>query len=130
MQNPTYTPGAIVSIFNGLYNHYAIVSDRFHQGKPMLISLSKRVGTVAEEPWDICVSTNKVGLAREQGLINPIVVLGNARSMIGKLQYNLLDQNCEHFVRWAHNLKRESKQLQFAALIFSGISLFYILRKR
>ena len=54
MFDSIYAPGAIVTIFHGFYNHYAIVSDRCHDGKPMLISLSARTGTVAEESWGAC----------------------------------------------------------------------------
>ncbi len=31
-----YSTGAIVKVLMGAYNHYAVVSDRYDNGKPML----------------------------------------------------------------------------------------------
>ena len=78
----------------------------------MLISLSSRTGTVQEESWHECVGNRKVVLSNTQGQSQPVQVLSKARSAVGKLKYNLFGRNCEHFARWAHDLKVESKQIQ------------------
>jgi hypothetical protein len=50
-------PGSIVSVpAYILFRHKGIVSDRWHGGKPMVISNSARAGGVAEEPWDVFTS--------------------------------------------------------------------------
>ena len=42
-----------------------------------------------------------------------------ARSFIGN-PYNVITDNCEHFVRWAHGLEKESRQIQKYGLVATG----------
>ena len=125
-----YSTGAIVKVLMGVYNHYAVVSDRYDNGKPMLISLSAKQGTVCEEAWDYCVENRKVVLSPVQGNLQPHQVVQRARSKLGKIKYSPLSRNCEHFARWAHDLKVESKQVQGALFITGVISVFYYLAKK
>ena len=122
-----YSTGAIVKVLMGAYDHYAVVSDRYDGGKPMLISLSARQGTVCEEAWDYCAGNRKVVLSPVQGDLHPHQVVQRARSKLGRIKYSLLTRNCEHFARWAHDLKVESKQVQETLLITGVISIFYYL---
>ena len=125
-----YSTGAIVKVLMGAYNHYAVISDKFDNGKPMLISLSARQGTVCEETWDYCVKNRKVVLSPVQGDLQPHQVIQRARSKLGKIKYNPLSRNCEHFARWSHGLRVESKQVQVALFITGAISIFYYLAKK
>lgn len=125
-----YSTGAIVKVLMGAYDHYAVVSDRYDNGKPMLISLSARQGTVCEEAWDYCAGNRKVVLSPVQGDLHPHQVVQRARSKLGGIKYSLLTRNCEHFARWAHDLKVESKQVQVTLLITGAISIFYYLAKK
>lgn len=130
MYNSIYSPGALVEVlFNG-YKHYAIVSDRLHEGWPMLISLSARTGTVLEEPWHVCTQGKHVRLASEQGALLPEEVLLRARSLITRIKWRLLDRNCEHFARWAHALSVESKQVKRAAVALGFIAVSYLALSR
>lgn len=97
------------------YHHYAIVSDRMHGGKPMLISLSYRTGTVAEEPWDAVVRGRTVKRSQLPSRFSPGQVLERARAEIGQRRYNLIAENCEHFVRDMLGLPARSHQLERAA---------------
>lgn len=124
-----YASGAMIQIIHGLYSHYAIVSDRSCAGKPMLISLSSKTGTVTEESWQDCIGNRDVSLAREQGRISPNQVLDNARSAIGKLRYNLFTGNCEHFARWTHDLKIDSRQIRVVLWSFAVLAAIYLLHK-
>ena len=125
-----YSTGAIVKVLIGAYNHYAVISDKYDNGKPMLISLSARQGTVCEETWDYCVKNRKVVLSSIQGDLQPYQVIERARSKLGKIKYNPLNRNCEHFARWSHGLRVESKQVQGALFITGIISIFYYLVKK
>ncbi|OZG70872.1 hypothetical protein BTA51_23840 [Hahella sp. CCB-MM4] len=89
----------IVIVYMGLYQHWALVSDRQHSGKPMLISNTRRNGTVREEPWDTVVGNRpyKVFPAMTHEPVHTIVA--RARKAIGSVRYDLLDYNCEHFVK-------------------------------
>lgn len=124
------SPGAIVKVSMGLYDHFAIVSDRWYLAKPMLISLSSRTGTVREESWYECAGDRNVVLSNIQGQLHPFHVLSKARIAVGRLKYNLLSSNCEHFARWAHDLKVESKQIQTAVVVVAGLALLYKLTKK
>ena len=124
------SPGAIVMVSMGLYNHYAIVSDRWHMGRPMLISLSARTGTVKEEPWHECAANRKVILSDLQGLSSPVKVLSKARSMVGELKYSLFGNNCEHFARWTHDLQVESKQIHTFVMVATGLAFLFTLTRR
>ncbi len=124
-----HTPGTMIRTIHGFYSHHAIVSDRWCAGKPMLISLSSKTGTVTEESWQDCIGNRDVSLAREQGRISSNQVLANARSAIGKLRYNLFTGNCEHFARWTHGLKVESRQIKGALWTFAGLAAIYLLHK-
>jgi len=125
-----YSTGAIVKILMSAYDHYAVVSDRYDNGKPMLISLSARQGTVCEEAWDYCAGNRKVALSPVQGDLHPHQVVQQARSKLGGIKYSLLSRNCEHFARWAHDLKVESKQIQGALFITGAISIFLLSGKK
>ena len=112
-----YSTGAIVKVLMGVYNHYAVVSDRYDNGKPMLISLSAKQGTVCEEAWDYCVENRKVVLSPVQGNLQPHQVVQRARSKLGKIKYSPLSRNCEHFARWAHDLKVERNKYKELSLL-------------
>lgn len=103
-----------------VYHHYAIVSDRMHGDKPMLISLSYRTGTVAEEPWDEVVRGRNVRPSNLGSELTANQVLARARAQIGSKRYNLLKSNCEHFVRDVLGLPARSQQIETAAGV--GIS--------
>ncbi|EKO3549517.1 lecithin retinol acyltransferase family protein [Vibrio fluvialis] len=101
----------IVSNF-GMYQHWALVSDSLcDQGFPMLISATKRNGTVREETWEI-VTQGKRTYQAEVRYERPVSeVINLARSQIGKWSYSLTDRNCEHFIKWATGLKISSTQI-------------------
>ena len=113
-QSKYYLPaGSVISIHYPLYKHFAIVSNCFTYGKPNLISLSHRTGRVKEELWDTVVGTQPYKPSKISGSDSTEVVLKRARSYINtNIKYNLLTFNCEHFVRLAHGLPMESKQVQ------------------
>ena len=98
-----------------VYHHYAIVSDRLHDGKPMLISLSYRTGSVMEEPWDEVARGSSVQLSNLQSSLDAGEVVARARARIGNVRYNLLKNNCEHFVRDVLGLPARSRQVEHAA---------------
>ena len=109
------SPSLVISVRYPLYKHFAIVSDRSFNGKPNLISLSYRAGTVLEEPWDTVVGKYPIELSPIRGKDTAEIVLKRARYYLNsEIKYNLLTFNCEHFVRLAHGLPSESRQVQKA----------------
>ena len=105
-------PGDIVVTDFGIYQHWSLVSDQFCDiGKPLLISATKRNGTVSEEPWDI-VTHGKETYVANISYSRPISeVLAMARSQIHQWQYSVTSNNCEHFVKWVAGLEVSSKQV-------------------
>lgn len=104
-------PGTVVSVPIILgYRHKGIVSDRWHNGRPMVISNSNRGGGVVEESWDSFCQGRAPAVEGYPGNLPCYQVLSRARLCVGK-GYRLLDWNCEHFVMYAHGLKPESWQV-------------------
>lgn len=117
-----YPPGTVVSVALPLYHHVGIVTDRFSDGKPMVISNSKRFGCVVEESIDAFAGGNPVTRDTLQSTEPYWLVLNRARSRLGE-RYSLLSFNCEHFVRFAIGLTPNSPQITGATLILSLILL-------
>jgi len=113
MEELLVTPGDIVVTNFGGYQHWSLVTDKVcDQGKPMLISATKRNGTVQEEPWDT-VTQGKETYVAEVAANKPIQqILSDARSQIGSWGYSLTSSNCEHFVKWATGLQASSTQVK------------------
>jgi hypothetical protein len=99
-----------------LYRHTGIVSDRWHGGKPMVISTSARAGGVREESWDTFAQGRAVSVEGYPGNLPGWEVVRRARLLIGT-RYDLLSRNCEQFATFAHGLKPQSAQLVFTVLI-------------
>ncbi|BAX55236.1 hypothetical protein FA893_16220 [Photobacterium damselae subsp. piscicida] len=105
-------PGDIVAVDFGRYDHWALVSDKVcHQGKRMLISATKRNGTVMEETWDEVTQGQKVVLSKLHCHNDVSGSLEKARSQIGVWQYSVYKRNCEHFIYWVLSDKLRSKQV-------------------
>lgn len=112
MNNIAVQAGDVVVTDFGLYQHWSIVSDRLCSlGKNMLISATKRTGTVKEEPWDDVTSGKNTYVAEVETDKSVPEMLTNARSQIGAWDYSVTGNNCEHFVKWSTGLKVTSKQV-------------------
>ncbi len=111
------SPGAVIEVCYPIFKHYAIVSDRSVDGRPTLISLSRRTNAVTEEPWGQVTQGRRINISAIQGQLPGDIVVANARACIkaNDLRWNLLTFNCEHFVRLVHDLPVESTQVQSAA---------------
>ena len=113
MTNLTVQPGDAVVTQFGVYQHWSIVSDRFcPAGKNMLISATKRTGTVQEESWDKVTQGRHtyVAVSKTDKPVSDILL--DARSQIGRWNYSLTDNNCEHFVKWCSGRKVSSSQVE------------------
>jgi hypothetical protein len=103
----------VVTNFTG-YQHWSLVSDKLCElGKSLLISETKRNGTVSGEPWDT-VTHGKETYVADASYPRPVSeVLALARSQIGQWRYSVTLSNCEHFVKWVVGLEVSSKQVIF-----------------
>ncbi len=109
-------PGTVIEVDYPIFKHYAIVSDRFIDGLPTLIALSRRTGRVTEEPWTRATAKRRFEISPIAGDLPGDTVVSRARFWMqqGIVRYNLLTFNCEHFVRLAHGLPVESVQVRRA----------------
>jgi hypothetical protein len=122
-------PGTVVSVAIGPIKHFGIISDRQGLQGPFIISCSQRTGCVAEEAAQAFANGGNINIHGYPSQLNSYQVLQRARSKLGT-KYDLLKWNCEHFVRWTHNLKAESPQLQATAILgVLSLLLFSIARK-
>jgi hypothetical protein len=120
-------PGTVVSVpAYIIFRHKGIVSDRWHGGKPMVISNSARAGTVAEEPWDVFTSGQPWINEGRPADISALEVLTRARSAM-RLAYNPFSWNCETFVAHCYDLPHRSPQL-VAVLVISVVALLLAAR--
>ena len=117
MEGLAVTPGDVVVTDFGIYQHWSLVTDAIcEKGKPMLLSATKRNGTVKEEPWDIVTqgkTTYIVKIQRKKGTPD---ILQVARSQVGKWKYSVESGNCEHFIKWVSGLEVTSTQVTNTAI--------------
>lgn len=117
----------LLKIDMGVYEHLALISDRFYQGKPMLISNTYRNGTVAEEPWDTVVEGRSYKVLPIFSQEPEYQILSRARMAIGNVKYSLSSYNCEHFVSEVITGVAESRQMQkMAWFVGASITAWYI----
>lgn len=111
-------PADVIAVRVRGVTHEGLVSDVIGpDGRPLVISKSKRRGAVAEESWrDFCGGRLPwvVGYIGERC---PCCVLAEARSRIGE-PWTIV-RNCQHFVRECHGLPSQSPGLHGASV--SGI---------
>ena len=113
MKELVVSPGDVVVTNFGIYQHWSLVTDRVCElGNYMLISATKRNGTVQEEPWHVVTDNKETYVAEIETSYSVQQVLANARSQIGQWVYSVTDRNCEHFVKWASGLKMSSTQVK------------------
>jgi hypothetical protein len=122
LQHNWPAPGTILSSPCGIgIRHMGIVSDAFSQGKPMVISASKRKGYVVEEKWDDAFEeSNNWRVEKMYCRFPKAIVLTRARSKM-HAPYSLWVANCEHFVNYCAGLAVESKQLQVGSVLVGAI---------
>lgn len=110
-------PGDVVVTDFGLYQHWSLVSDRRDAyGQYMLISASRRTGTVREEPFDRVTAGNPSYVAHHFYDKPLWEVLADARWQIDRWDYSLTGNNCEHFIHWATGHRVRSSQVQASVL--------------
>jgi len=108
--------GTIVAVKVGPFNHPGIVSDRWSSdGKPMVISNSRRRGCVAEESWSEFARGGRVAIRESRSGREGLAVVARARARLGQ-PWSLISFNCEHFVEYACGRPVRSAQLQYGAM--------------
>lgn len=118
-------PGNVVYINTHVFfRHKGIVSDRWHNGKPMVISNSARRGGTYEESWDDFAQGRTVYKEGNPSQLPAWHVLANARACIQRKPYDLLGWNCESMVTYAFGLRPASPQLATVAVL--GICAAFI----
>jgi hypothetical protein len=110
-------PGSIVSVpAFVIFRHKGIVSDRWWNGKPTVISNSARAGGIKDEPWDVFASGQDWADEGHPGNLTAWDVLHRAR-FPQRRQYNAIDWNCEDFVSYCHGLPTQSPQRTAVAIV-------------
>jgi hypothetical protein len=112
VNNLVVKPGDIIATQFGIYQHWSVVSDQLCSlGKNMLISATKRTGTVQVEAWDTVVQGKHTYVVKTNSEKAITQILADARSQIGIWIYSVTDKNCEHFAKWSSGLKFSSVQV-------------------
>lgn len=116
-------PGSVVStpIIFGI-RHFGIVSDRWQNGMPMVISGSNRMGKVVEETWGVFAPSGRWKHEALTGPVSGLAAVARARAKLGS-KYELLSWNCDHLTHYALGLPTQSPQL---AIVCIGLTALYI----
>lgn len=116
-------PGTVVYVwFLGVFRHKGIVSNRWWDGKPMVIANSWASNGVAEITWDEFAEARDVFIEGYPSNLSSLEVLYNARCLLGQ-RYDAILSNCEHFVCRCHGLKARSPQLAAVAIVATTIAV-------
>lgn len=106
---------SVICDFHGVsYHHYG-----FAVGDGRVIHASKVKGKVVEESEAEFSAGKPITVCRAITSNDKVAAYQRVKSQIGK-SYHLFADNCEHFVRWGHGLKKESRQIQKYALASVG----------
>ena len=118
----TLNPGDTIGVRIGFVTHVGIVTDRYFDGMPMVISNSHRAGGVAEEPLAVFQGSYPLVPVVQPRALPVGHILFLSRQKLGT-RWNLLSWNCEHFVRWAYGLEPMSPQLKQASVVVGLVAL-------
>lgn len=106
----------------GFVQHEGIVTEH---GR--VISNSRRKGCVFEESVRSFAEGRKIkNIGPLNPRIDPMLAVERARTQIGK-SYDLVNDNCQHFVRWCYGLKPYSPQKRWALAGAAAIALIWAL---
>jgi hypothetical protein len=124
---PTFqpSPGDILSVNRGPYKHYGI-----YAGDGKVIHYTTPKGdfgfdiSVRETTLDKFIAGGKCRIVEIKQGFSPEETLERARSRIGEEKYNLLFNNCEHFVYECKTGKKKSNQINtfFTAVAMGGLA--------
>ncbi|PSR17139.1 hypothetical protein C8255_14125 [filamentous cyanobacterium CCP3] len=92
----------------GLYQHHGIDC-----GDDTVIHYSKarEIAEIARTSYESFSWSNPVYPVRQSIIYPPDTVIERATSRLGERQYDLLQNNCEHFATWCTTGRSESRQL-------------------
>ncbi len=100
-----FQPGDHLAVSRGLYTHHGV-----YAGDGWVVH--KDFGPVRLESLAAFGDGHKVRVCPpKDGDFPAATILARAVSRLGKDRYDLLADNCEHFVRWCRNGKADSPQV-------------------
>lgn len=122
---PFFKPGTVVGVSTApLITHVGIAT-----GQGTVITNSKSSGCVCEQSVEEFAAGKLLKIVGYPGNLEAAKVIRRAKSLIGT-RYNLLNFNCEHFVRWAHGLRPASAQIWVAVFVVIAAALVITRWKR
>ncbi len=104
----------------GLYQHHGI---DFGDGTVIHYSKAREIAEVARTSYDAFAWGNPVNPVRQTDPYPPDLVMQRAESRLGERQYDLLQNNCEHFANWCTTGRSESRQLASFGLRVDQLNL-------
>ncbi|XP_051901137.1 phospholipase A and acyltransferase 3-like [Pristis pectinata] len=134
--SPNPQPGDLIEIFKGMYSHWAIyigdgevihlTSDGASADVSVRFSSSAKTAVVKREPFDTVVGSNDWHINNSDGKRKPLPsddIIKKAKAMVGqKVCYNVIKQNCEHFVnslRYGESVSDQATAVTSVASIFA-----------
>ena len=122
--------GTVVRVNCGLYDHVALMGSGTMNGERTVLSFSARHRGLAEVPFSAFAENKQVTVDGYLGTLSPDDVLKRAWLKRGQ-PYCLMTFNCEHFIRYAHDVNIESPQVtQWVLLVNAFGALVALSRAR
>jgi hypothetical protein len=115
-----FTPGTVLRINRGLYDHVALLGEHDWPGERQVLSFGPSLLGLEEVSFSEFAGKRVVRVDGFLGQLTPTEVLARARGIGVQRRYSWLAFNCEHFVRAAHGSPLESPQLGRAFLLAIG----------
>jgi hypothetical protein len=104
----------------GLYQHHGIDCG---DGAVIHYSKAQEIAEIARTSYDAFAWGNPVYLVRQSDPYPSDLVVQRAESRLGERQYDLLQNNCEHFANWCTTGRSESRQLASFGLRVDQLNL-------
>lgn len=116
--------GTVISIDCDLYRHVGMLAEYNAQGERQVFAFSAKANGFLEHSIEQFSEGKTVRIDGYFGQLPSHQVMERALQWKGR-PYSLFERNCEHFVRFAHNLAPTSPQL-----VHAGIALlaWFLLR--
>lgn len=137
MQNQTREayPGMPLKVGRGIYTHHGIYAGQTRDGTHVVIGYDGELfdwanASIREVTWEQFAAGGPVqvdGDLEARAAYNPQEVLQNAYSRLGERKFNLLGNNCEHFVSWSVTGQHRSRQVDNVVGTVGAVSVFALI---
>ena len=112
-----YLPGMHLVVNLGLYDHHGVYCGNgkvIHFGRGIFDLENAVVEMVDLEGFS---NANPIHIHESKSSFDPAEIVNRARNRLGESGYDLIENNCEHFVNWCRSGEHESRQINLSETV-------------